>query len=239
MKTKCIQFLTIPVLWFFLSCPLYAATIFSTFGPDYSFSNVTYRPINFYTSPEVVGASLAFRFEVPIDSDYRLSEVLVAASWVGTKKNASFSLFADVSGLPADLPAAMLAENPAALTELPAIVSLPVPNAFMLASGKPYWLVIEPSSLDISVPADDAVHLWLNPEASVVQTSRRWFPLENWTDWYSPPFIVEAPAFSVKAVPVPLPDTLFLFLSGATLLWVSVHCQGRRAGRDLSSPGEP
>lgn len=200
--------------------PLYAATLFSTFGPGYSFGQVTYRPVNFYTWPETIGTSLAFRFDVPADSDYRLSEVLIAASWVGTKKNALFSISADISGVPEDLPIMTLAENPAALTEFPGVVSLPAPYPLTLVSGQPYWLVVEPSSLDSSMPADDAVQLWLNPDASVVQTSRNWFFPGPWTDWYAPPIILDAPAFSVEAVPVPLPGSLPLFLSGGILVWI-------------------
>lgn len=198
--------------------PTWAMTIHSTFGPGESFSPTNYIPVNFYTSPEVIGTSLAFSFEVPGDSDYRLSEVRMAASWAGSKKNAAFSIFSDASGLPSPMPLALLAVDPDALGLDPSVLSLPAPGSIELAAGQRYWLAVEPASLDSTAPANDFVELWLGSGATGLQTSRVSFDSGPWGDWFSPSFEAEAPAFSVEAIPVPEPGTLLLLGLGLVLL---------------------
>lgn len=198
--------------------PSQAITIHSTFGPGESFSPTQYIPVNFYTSPEVIGTSLAFAFEVPGDAPYRLTEVRLAAAWAGTKKNAAFAIFAEDSGVPSTTPLVLLAENPATLGLAASVLSLPAPGPVELAAGQRYWLVVEPASLDATVPADDFVELWLGSGATGLQTSRVSFDSGPWGDWFSPPFEAAAPAFSVEADPIPEPGTLLLSGLGLVLL---------------------
>jgi len=195
----------VPTIYIFTSAPLLAIEIFSTFGPDYSYDQSSYTPVNFYTSPEIIGTSLAFAFDVPGHSDYLLSEIKIAASWDGTKKNAYFLIFSDAAGVPADLPLLSLAVNPDALLSVSSVVSLPSPGALTLSAGERYWLVVQPASLDSSVPADDYVPLWLSVDASILRTSRVSYNSEPWPAWFSPAFYGQAPAFSVEATAVSVP----------------------------------
>jgi hypothetical protein len=211
-----------------LALPAWPATIYSTFGPGESFSPTNYIPVNFYTSPEIIGTSLAFAFDVPTGSDYRLEEVRIAASWAGSKKNAAFWIFEDALGLPGATPLAPLAEGPADLGTTPSVLSLPAPAPLGLAAGQRYWLVVEPASLDATVPADDFVELWLGSGASGFQTSRVSFDSGPWGDWFSPSFENEAPAFSVEAAPIPEPGTLLLLGIGLALLPRRRACQHPR-----------
>lgn len=219
-----------------LALPARSATIHSTFGPGESFSPTSYIPVNFYTSPEVIGTSLAFAFDVPTGSDYRLEEVRIAASWAGSKKNAAFWLFEDARGLPATTPLALLAEGPADLGMDPSVLSLPAPGPLGLTAGQRYWLVIEPASLDASVPADDFVELWLGAGAIGYQTSRSSFDSGPWGDWFSPSFESEAPAFSVEAEPIPEPGTLLLLGIGLALLPRPRGSPDPRIGRGKGRP---
>ncbi|MCA9503899.1 MAG: hypothetical protein KC616_12505 [Myxococcales bacterium] len=204
--------------------PAWATTIFSSFGPGESYSQSHYIPVNFYTSPEVIGTSLAFAFDVSSGSDYVLSEVRVAASWAGTSKNAHFAIFSDSAGLPGANPALLLSENPQALSTEASVVSLPAPARLELLAGGRYWFVVEPASLDSTSPADDFVLLWQNLEASVLQTSRVSFDSGPWGDWYASPFAGAPPAFSIEAAVIPEPQTLTLMALGLAVL-------GRGRGR--------
>lgn len=208
-----------------------AAQIFSSFGPGAGYLATMYVPVNFYTSPEVIGTHLAFAFTVPSNSDYRLDAVEIAASWAGTKKNAEFSIYADVAGVPADDPLLVLATNPEVLDQAPdiTVVSLPAPTKLALQRATPYWLAIAPASLDASSPADDFVELWLSadPDMRVLQTSRVWFGEGPWQAWYSPPFDDgSAPAFRVFASPVPVPPPGLLMLAPLSVI---ACLRGRRA----------
>jgi hypothetical protein len=196
----------------------WSTTIYSTFGPGESFDPTQYIPINFYTSPEIIGTSLAFAFDVPGGSDFRLDGVRIAASWAGTKKNAQFSIFADVSGLPSTAPLVQLAENPDALGATAAVVWLPSASPTSLAAGMRYWLVVQPASLDSSSPADDFVELWLGLGATGLQTSRVSFDSGPWGDWFASPFEAVAPAFSIEASAIPEPGTLVLLATALLLL---------------------
>jgi hypothetical protein len=206
------------VICLVFAVPSGATTIYSTFGAGESFSPTQYIPVNFYTSPEVIGTSLAFAFDVPADSDYLLREVRVAASWAGTGKNAAFAVFPDASGLPAATPRTVLAEGPEALGLEPSVLSLPASGSIELAAGRRYWFVVQPASLDATTPADDFVQLWLGSGVSGLQTSRVSFDSGPWGDWFSEPFAATAPAFSVEADPIPEPGTLVLLGVGLALL---------------------
>jgi hypothetical protein len=195
----------VPIICMFASSTLLATEIFSTFGPDYSYNQTSYQPVNFYTSPEIIGTSLAFAFDVPGHSDFSLSEIKIAASWDGTKKNAHFLIFCDAAGVPADLPLLSLAVNPDALLSVSSVVSLPSPVALTLSAGQRYWLVAQPASLDSSVPADDYIPLWLSVDASILITSRVSYNSEPWPAWFAPAFSGAAPAFSVEATAVSVP----------------------------------
>ena len=201
-----------------LPAPCWALTIHSSFGPGESFDSTTDIPVNFYTSPEIIGTSLAFAFDVPSGSDFVLDEVRMAASWAGTKKNAQFAIFSDTGGLPSTTPLLLLADNPDALSTVPGILSLPSPSSILLSAGQRYWLVIQPTSLDSSIPADDFVELWLGLGATGVQTSRVSYDSGPWGDWFDSPFEAVAPAFSIEASPIPEPGTLVLMGVGLLLL---------------------
>jgi hypothetical protein len=210
-----------------LPTQLWATTVFSTFGPGYSFSQTSYTPVNFYTPPyssEIIGTSLAYAFDVPGQSDFLLSEIKIAASWGGTKENAHFLIFSDIAGLPADVPLLSLATNPDTLLQYPDVVSLPSPSALTLSAGERYWLVVQPASLDSSVPADDYVSLWLDVNATLPQTVRLSYNSGPWSDWYDPAIQVEAIVFSVEATAVPVPAAAWLFCSGL----LGLVCMARR-----------
>lgn len=200
--------------------PAAAATeLFSSFAGDGSYSTSTYTPVNFYTTPEVIGTELAFAFTIDALTPQRLERVEVAASWDGTAKNARFALYHDAGGLPEASAWLVLAENPEALPAVtPAVLPLPAPQGTVLRAGETYWFAVAPATLDATLPVDDYVLLWLNPDEQLTQTSRTWMGGPAWGNWFNPPISVEAVAFRVLGSPVPVPPAGVLLALGLSLL---------------------
>jgi len=201
-----------------------AETIYSTLDSVNDFDRTRYTPFNFYTSPEIIGTSLAFAFDVPGTSDYELMGVSIAASWDGTKRNAQFALFADAAGLPTAGPLEVVATNPDSLQPfMGGVISLASPGHPILGAGQRYWLVCQPASLDASSPANDFVELWMNSQGIAgLQTSRVSWNSAPWGEWFAPPFAGDSPAFSIEAVAVPEPITSALLVAAASS-WLSLH----------------
>lgn len=208
--------------------PAMAEIIYSTFGPANAFDRTLYKPVNFYTSPEIIGTSLAFAFEVPGSSDYKFVALSIAASWSGTKKNAQFALFADAGGLPAADPLEVVATNPDSLPRfIGDVISLTSPSQPILEAGQRYWVVCQPASLDASVPANDFVELWLNSEGlRGLETVRISFNSAPWEGWFDPAIEEKPVAFSIEALPVPEPRTPTLLMV-ASVVFLTHHFSRR------------
>ena len=211
--------------------PVQATVVFSTFGPGLGYDPTVYMPVNFYTTPEIIGTQLAFAFDVAGTRDLPLQAVELAASWDGTKENARFTLHGDAAGIPAEVPLAVLGDNPPALPRYPGIgvLTLHAPAPVTLAHGERYWLSIAPASLDASIRADDFVMLWLSsPERTVIQTARNSFGGGPWEPWFTPAFDWSAPAFRVLATETPEPTSLTLLLVAVPAVAIARRQVSRR-----------
>jgi hypothetical protein len=236
MRNKLIRSVLVLVLGLAPDFHAAAETIYSTFGPGNDFDRTRYMPVNFYTSPEIIGTSLAFAFDVPGTADYQLTGVSIAASWDGTKMNALLALFSTTASLPSADPLEVIASNPDLLQPIsPSVTWLSSASHPTLSAGQRYWLVCQPVSLDASVPANDFFELWMNSQGyEGLQTSRTSYDSAPWGDWFAPAFAGQVPAFSVEATVVPEPTSSAL-LAAAAALCLSLHCSRRLSRRPAPS----
>lgn len=223
MKTYSIRF-NISFLALVLLCENgFGEVVFNNFGPNDGFdlSGGHSAGWNVFSpsSPLNGGIGSAARFQVDSLS-YSLTSVSLAMNRLQGTNNLAISIVADNGGLPTGAVLETIVSHPTGITTSPQILTYPSSLDPVLIGGNSYWLVVQPTDLNLTDGNNNgAFNWWLGWNSPVGTAGFREFNFttEDWYDWQVFPETL-VPAFRIEGVAIPEPGTLTFALLGLGLI---------------------